>query len=379
MTKTMTDFAVIRPTEWKVSDLKPHPMNTELFDDIEGQKWEEFLTSVQRQGVLVPLVITEDGTIISGHQRYRACLALNITEVPCRVLPITDPDTILLALIDCNIRQRGVINSPTVKLGRMMMELERLLGAGDRDNGGAVRSGVPSRAAIRKYVGVDNNVAKCAKALAKMPEPVQELVENDVVSARTAYDIISKLPEDQQIEFAMSLDPMKHHMQAEVKAALEHFFPKAKEIDEMQQKLAEYQQGDGELELREKLNAKTAEARENYEAWQSEKRARKKERQEYERTMDATERLLQESGGDNAAEIARLTEERDQYMRDADAAQADADLQLVIGLITGVSTGLSEVANDPRPLSGDLVDNALKLISALEDKLERIKERIAAD
>ena len=94
--------------------------------------------------------------------------------------------------------------------------------------------------------------------------------------------------------------------------------------------------------------------------------------------MDAMENLLEEQGGDSA-EIARLTEERDQYMHDADTAQADADLQLIIGAVNGMSTVMTEVANDPRPLTGSLVGPAMSVIELLESRLEAIKARMVTD
>ena len=362
----------------KISELRPHPMNELLFDDIEGEKWEEFLTSVQRHGVMTPLVITEDGTIISGHQRLRACQALNIDEVKCRVLPAKSEDDVILAMIESNIRQRGVINSPTVKLGRMIAEMERIHGADKRDEGGRGAHGTVTRKAIREHLGVDRSVAKCAKAIAKLPVEVQEAVENGTITARTAYENLSKLTPEEQVELVMKLDSVQKYTQAEIKAAIEKFFPKAQELEELQTKLAEYQQNDGELELREKLREAQANERKAFEDYQTERRARKKERAEFEKRMDAMENLLEEQGGDSA-EIARLTEERDQYMHDADTAQADADLQLIIGVVNGMSNALSEVANDPRPLTGSLVGPAASVIALLESRLESIKARFVAD
>ena len=145
----------------------------------------------------------------------------------------------------------------------------------------------------------------------------------------------------------------------------------------MQEKLAAYQKGDGELELREKLRESQQKERQAYENWQAEKRARKKEQADSERRMDAMEKLLEEQGGDSE-EIARLTEERDQYMKDADAAQADADIELVSSLIGALNGAFAEVANDPRPLRGDRAGTALLLINGLEEKLEQIRERLKA-
>jgi hypothetical protein len=38
----------------KVSELKEHPMNTFYFDNMSGEKWNEFLKSVETSGVIEP-------------------------------------------------------------------------------------------------------------------------------------------------------------------------------------------------------------------------------------------------------------------------------------------------------------------------------------
>lgn len=53
----------------EVKDLKPHPKNEELFDDIEGQRWSEFKESILRRGVVEPIVVTQDLVIVSGALR----------------------------------------------------------------------------------------------------------------------------------------------------------------------------------------------------------------------------------------------------------------------------------------------------------------------
>lgn len=367
--------------EKNVTELKPHPMNEYLFDDIEGEKWEEFLTSVQREGILHPLMITEDGIIISGHQRWRACVALNIPTVRCYVYePKGDKpeDDILLALMESNLRQRGIINSPTVKLGRIMTEYERLFGADDRSKGGRrPDKGVVTRKQIREHLGVDKGVAVCAKALSTMPEPVQEMVECGSISPRTAYDVIAKLPPEQQVELVRKLDAVQKYTQAEIKTAIDRLFPKAQQVEELQAKLAEYQQGDGELELREKIHALQTKERNTYEALQEARRQLKKAVSDNEKRMNAMEKLLNEQGGDSA-EIARLTEERDQYMKDADEAQAGADIELVCSMITACMGAFSEVANDPRPLHGDHAGTAFSMINHLKDRLSQIQDRLTA-
>ena len=93
------------------TSLHEHPRNQEFFDDIVGSKWDEFKTSIAQMGVMNPLIVTEDNTVISGWQRTRAALELGMENVPCIVRQFGSEDEILRCLIETNIRQRGRIDS----------------------------------------------------------------------------------------------------------------------------------------------------------------------------------------------------------------------------------------------------------------------------
>ena len=43
-----------------INELKPHPRNNEFFDDLTGEKWNEFLESIKSRGVIEPIVTTQD-------------------------------------------------------------------------------------------------------------------------------------------------------------------------------------------------------------------------------------------------------------------------------------------------------------------------------
>lgn len=180
----------------RISTLKVHPKTEYLFDNIEGTKWEEFLNSVREYGVMTPLTITPDGTIISGYQRYRACKELGIPTVQCEVTDFPSADAEIMALIHANIVQRGVVNFPSVKLGRLLQEVERITGT-DKQYGRSTAGG-PSKADFLQRIGVDRKVANCAKSLANMPESVQELVADGVVAPRVAYDVLGSKTKTEQ-------------------------------------------------------------------------------------------------------------------------------------------------------------------------------------
>lgn len=65
-----------------VDELKPLPNNIDYFPDMKGRNYLNFLGNIEKNGVIQPIIITRDNTIISGHQRVRACKDLGIETIP---------------------------------------------------------------------------------------------------------------------------------------------------------------------------------------------------------------------------------------------------------------------------------------------------------
>ena len=63
----------------RIEDLKPYENNPRRNDDAV----EYVKKSIQEFGFKVPIVITSDGEIVTGHTRYKACKELGIEEIPC--------------------------------------------------------------------------------------------------------------------------------------------------------------------------------------------------------------------------------------------------------------------------------------------------------
>lgn len=85
-----------------ITKLKPHPMNSQFFDDITGDSWTLFLESIKTSGVIEPIIATTNYVVVSGHQRLRACKGLGIKEVPVVLRSYPDDDSVLLAMIESN-------------------------------------------------------------------------------------------------------------------------------------------------------------------------------------------------------------------------------------------------------------------------------------
>jgi len=96
--------------------LKVHPRNTEFFDDISGEEYIRFKKSIQEDGILSPILVSPDMTVISGHQRLKACKDLGIKLVPIMIREdLTDENDKLKVLLVANLGEIKMMKPNNVK------------------------------------------------------------------------------------------------------------------------------------------------------------------------------------------------------------------------------------------------------------------------
>ncbi len=95
----------------RVDRIQPSPENAELYRPVDPHDpdVQALAESIREHGVREPLVITEDGYILSGHRRWTAARLAGLTYVPCRIVPTRygdcDSDEVIRLLREHN-RQR---------------------------------------------------------------------------------------------------------------------------------------------------------------------------------------------------------------------------------------------------------------------------------
>lgn len=214
----------------EIKDLKPHPKNEELFDDIEGQRWSEFKESILRRGVVEPIVVTQDLVIVSGHQRVKACKELEIKTIPCRITHYPEfdektdtpkEDMILEDLISTNIMQRGVGNINPLKMAKCIRELERIKGirnGGDRKSD-LQNANLITQSDLAEQLHMTQDKLIRYKSLLNLIPELQDLVETGELKASIGYTVLSKLPKEEQEKVIEDLgqDKLKEMTQKELK------------------------------------------------------------------------------------------------------------------------------------------------------------------
>lgn len=99
---------LVKTRQVRVSDIRPSPENDLLYRpvDQDAPDFRALVDSISLQGVLEPLVISEDGFIISGHRRFAAATMAGLSTLPCRVEAVRRDDAGFVALLREYNRQR---------------------------------------------------------------------------------------------------------------------------------------------------------------------------------------------------------------------------------------------------------------------------------
>lgn len=87
---TVQELGQVPICEKPIDEIRPSPENETLYRKInpDDPQMRELVASIKKHNVLDPLVVTEDGYILSGHRRHFAAGRAGLKSLPCRVAPL---------------------------------------------------------------------------------------------------------------------------------------------------------------------------------------------------------------------------------------------------------------------------------------------------
>lgn len=164
---------------------------------------EKFKKSIQEDGVITPLTVAPDMTIISGHQRCKACKDLGIELIPVIIREdFINEDDKLKKLLAANF---GRLKNNPVKQGKVYQQYEKLCGVRHGNNQYSIRNNCVSQEDIAKELGVSVRTIQNLKQLQTLSPELQQLIEDGAVKYTTALNIWSKLSLSEQSQLIEEL------------------------------------------------------------------------------------------------------------------------------------------------------------------------------
>jgi len=167
----------------KVSELKPHPINSTIYNDNPDLQ-KELIHSINLNGLLEPLVINRSNMVISGHRRLQALKEIGWEKCDCR---LSEFENEIIALIQLN-SYRIKVESEIVREAELLKtEYSKQIKKG-RPLKGEVRDGKNwSIVNVSEKLGVSTTKLKKLISIKKYEPSLLEKVDLGLISVEQAY------------------------------------------------------------------------------------------------------------------------------------------------------------------------------------------------
>lgn len=149
-----------------------------------------------------PIIVNQDGTLLDGHHRYRACQELRIEPV-VGVKTFTDPLLEKKFVIERNLKRRHLNDFQKAELGYLLEPIEKELA--DRRMKAGTLSSIEDRGRTVKKIAETSDVSRGTYERAKIiiekaPEDVKDKVRRGKLSINKACNEIKKEKRLEELE-----------------------------------------------------------------------------------------------------------------------------------------------------------------------------------
>lgn len=145
---------------------------------------QELAESIKENGLLQPIVVRKDEKgyeIIAGERRFRACVLVGFSEVPCLVMEPNDLQSAQLALVE-NIQRENLTSIEEAKAYVKIMSLANI-----------------TQEKLAKKLGKSQSTIANKIRLLQLPEQVQLAISEKKISERHARALLA-VDKDQQVD-----------------------------------------------------------------------------------------------------------------------------------------------------------------------------------
>lgn len=189
-----------------LAELTPNPLNPRGPVGADDAGMEGLVESVREKGVLQPLIVTSDGTIVIGHRRHKAAELAGLSTVPCILRDydsIAQQEIMLIENVqreDLNPLQEGQAYARLLEAGVIQSEIARKIGFPEvRIYQRLIITRFPADIAAL-FGSLDLPVSAAAPLSMIEDEDALRRITGLVVSRRLAVAQVEKLVKEQQIK-----------------------------------------------------------------------------------------------------------------------------------------------------------------------------------
>src|SRR5215204_6826347 len=91
------------------SQIRINPEYSSLVPELSIEEYESLKQSIKENGLYIPIIINQEGIVLDGHHRYKACQEIGL-KPKTSVREFKDRLDEKLFVIDCNLMRRQLNN-----------------------------------------------------------------------------------------------------------------------------------------------------------------------------------------------------------------------------------------------------------------------------
>ena len=166
--------------------VKTNPEYASLVSELSPEEYELLKQSIKKEnGLYVPIIVNQDGTILDGHHRYKACQELGI-EPTAIIKEFKDKLEEQLFVIDCNLARRQLNNFQKTELAlKSKPILEAIVKRNESLGGKGGKGGINMTPLGR----IDERIGKRAGVSRGTVRKVEKILENEHITDKIKQDL----------------------------------------------------------------------------------------------------------------------------------------------------------------------------------------------
>lgn len=169
-------------TSLSSSDLQINPEYASLVSELSPEEYESLKQSIMKNGLYLPIIVNQNGIILDGHHRYKACQALGI-EPKTIVKEFEDKLDEHLFVIDCNLIRRQLNNFQRTELALKSKPILEAIAKRNESLGGKGGRNLTPLGRVDDWIGRRAGVSR------DTVRKVEKILEDEIITGKIKEDL----------------------------------------------------------------------------------------------------------------------------------------------------------------------------------------------
>ena len=165
---------------------KINPEYASLVPELSPEEYELLKQSIKENGLYVPLIVNQDGIVLDGHHRFKACQELGIRNPNTVTKEFKDKLDEQLFVIDCNLKRRQLNNFQRIELA---LKSKSILAEIAKNHEKAGVKLDPSQDLVMGRQGVSGEIGKLAGVSHETVRKVEKILASESITDKVKQDL----------------------------------------------------------------------------------------------------------------------------------------------------------------------------------------------